>query len=277
MKVSGDLCPAYFGNVSIQEELARLYDNQFESTTLELKWERQYYLDESDGSLFDKMLDPSKNKYELYNFSAHEFKERLFDAALAKVTVGIATVNFWAWSDAVYLYQSHFADTVQELGGKRVHLKGISDEVVRELISMYAIILQERVIGAIKHMESGAMSYAKYGLERLGSGNEWRSIEREIYETFPFMKTPESAEEKNMYVDLLYFLQIISALFSRSRLNLFTSLQNMYRIYNGGQDVKDPLADVVKETPFYRIISILDEWREELVVSKSKVVINDPF
>lgn len=279
LKISGDSMPVYMGNIALQQELSAIYDDQFLSTDLEANWHKEYYLAESNSKVFKDMQDPAKNKYQLYNFSSMQFKDRLFDAGIAKGTVGIATTNFWAWSDAVYLYEREYSGTYQTMSGKKIFMKPISVEVRNELISLYALILQERVISAIKHVDNGANGYAKYGLERLALGNDWPSIEREVYDTFPFMKEASDIDKKNLYLEVMYFFKMISSLFGKGRLDVFSNLNRMYQHYNGGKALLEPLSPIVKQSPFYEIIQISDQWRESLlesIVVETKVA-DDPF
>lgn len=79
-------------------------------------------------------------------------------------------------------------------------------------------------------------------------------------------------------ISLLFYLAI---LFSRNRFNMFQHLGAMYSLYNDGREPKDPLHPDTKDTMFYRIVSLVDQWRAEC--SKTKTAVNkavaveDPF
>lgn len=271
----------YFGNELIQKELYNLYDNQFESTLLEKQWQEIYYAAESSIELFYDMEDPNKNKYTLYSFTSSELKNRLFDAAIAKTTVGMATTQYWAWSDAVNLYFSKNSGQMIELNGNRFRGKILTDEVRKELISLYAIILQEKVIGAIKHVENGADGYKQFMLERLANTEE-RFIRRSLTEDMSFvLSTRANTLEDQLKAEVLEMLLYLAALFGSKRFNMFQHLGAMYSLYNGGREPKDPLDPRTKETTFYKIISLIDEWRAECskikVIEKLLATVEDPF
>ena len=272
----------YFGTEAIQTELEALYDNQFESTLLERQWHEIYYAAESDAGLFDDMTNVKKNAYQLYSFTSSDLKNRLFDAAIAKTTVGVATTQYWAWSDAVNLYYQKYNGQMLDINGNRFRSKYITDEVRKELISLYAIVLQEKVIGAIKQVENGADGYKRFMLERLANGSEKRFVLQALQEDMAFvLPGKENTAENQLKGEVISMLFYLATLFSRNRFNMFQHLGAMYSLYNGGREPKDPLHPDTKDTMFYRIVSLVDEWRAEC--SKTKTVVNkavaveDPF
>ena len=277
----GDLLPIYFGSERVQKWIEDNIDNQFETTQIEKEWQKIYYAAESDSSLFDDMLVPEKSKYKLYHFNSNDLKNRLFDAAIAKTTVGMGTTQYWAWSDAVSVYYSHLQGKRIKINGEYVTLARMNKEVRNELISLYAIILQEAVIGAIKHVENGAQGYQKFLLERMAQNSEKRSILNALRESLPFvLPGKEDTKENRLKGETLKMLFYVAALFSRTRLNLFSDLGAMYSMYNGGKQPDHELNPMIKQTTFYKIVSLIDEWREECTVHKSTskmVILDDPF
>lgn len=247
-----------------------MYDNQFESTLFEAEWEKIYYAAESDAGLFDDMLNPKKNQYELYSFTTVNLKNRMFDAAIAKTTVGVATTQYWAWSDAVTLYYNRLNGKRITINGETFTLKKMSNDVRKELISFYAIILQELVIGAIKHVENGSQGYQRFMLERMAQSNERRYILAALQESVPFMlpNSREETSENQLKAEVLQFMFYIATLFSKTRLDLFGDLGQLYSQYNGGKAPTKELNPLVNETTFYQIISLIDTWKADCVKPK---------
>ena len=77
----------------------------------------------------------------------------------------------------------------------------------------------------------------------------------------PFMSI--NGNNDVLKADVLNMLFYTTALFSSSRLDYFSELQRMYSHYNGGKELDEPLSDIIKETTFYNIISVIDEWKRE--------------
>lgn len=273
----GDLAPVFFGNLEIQNAIANNYDKQFESTFVEQEWQKQYYLDESDSSLFEDM---KTGVYKLYNFTSSDLKNRLIDSSIAKTTVGVGTVQYWLWSDAVNLYYSKYSGQIIELSGQKFKLKTMSNEIRKELISLYACILQTSVIGAIKHIEGGSNSYQKFLLEQIAVNSNknfiLNSLKNEYKFIYPNGKNDPENNLKNEIINMLFY---VSALFSKTRLDLFSSFGAVYSLYNGGKIPTIDISDETKKTVFYNIINVIDEWRSKCKDSttNTSVVIEDPF
>jgi hypothetical protein len=272
----GDLMPIYFGDAGIQECIKSHYYDQFETTQVESEWEHLYYLDESDASLMVDMQDPIKNRYCLYEFSSVDLKDRLFDASLAKNTVGMGTTQFWTWSDAVNLYYNEYSGRMKVVNGERMRMMRMSDEVRKELISAYAIILQMRVIGAIKHMEGGSKSYQLFMLENLGNIANKPKVIKEIQSDLAFLhpRSSDSDRMKVMKTEMIQLIFYISSLFREKGLGLFKNLGEMYGLYNKGEKLPDGkvLSDEIKLTSFYEIVSIIDSWRDEAQASQKLLI-----
>ena len=93
------------------------------------------------------------------------------------------------------------------------------------LISLYAIVLQEKVIGAIKHVENGADGYKRFMLERLANGSEKRFVLQALQEDMAFvLPGKENTPENQLKGEVISMLFYLATLFSRNRFNMFHHL-----------------------------------------------------
>lgn len=225
MKISGDLLPLFILNYEGQQ-LLKLFKLEHVLTE-EREWHRAYKAKEFSSTMDLTVV----HKYQLHYLSYDDYSNYLINAVVAKNNIGVATLDIWAFSMMLEVYQQYCLDNKYVYQKKDVatSLTRISPHEARLLGYTYTRLVQEMVIEGIKHTSNGSKDFDVYFLKSIGKQENEKKIRSDLSKVFGL---------SNELIDKLLFI----IRFSEDNNDLSKACRNFISLYNKGRFPADSEA-----------------------------------
>lgn len=232
----GDLLPLFVLNHEGQELL-----KTFELKNIvpkELEWHKAYYNKEYSSTMDLKV----EHKYKVYYVTWQDYYNFLINACVAKGNIGLSTLDIWAFSSMLEVYQQYGDDNnwLYKKKGENIPMVKLTPMEYKELGYIYTRLVQEMVVEGIKHTSNGSKDFDIYFLKSIGTKANERKIRKDLRQIFGV---------DNALIDKLLFI----IRFSKDNNDLIKASQNVISLYNKGKFPYDSEA--------------LDNWEESLINS----------
>lgn len=227
----GDLFPVFVPNYKGQQLLK---DYKLESILEEeLTWHEAYKNKE-----FSSTMDLEvKHSYKLHYLSYEDYSDFLINAVVAKNNIGVATLDIWAFSMILEVYQQYCKDNNYTYQKRDIpsSMVRITPHEAKLLGYTYTRLVQEMVIEGIKHTQNGSKDFDMYFLKSIGKLENEKKIRRDLSGIFGL---------DNSLIDKLFFI----IRFAEDNYDLSKACRNFISLYNKGRFPSDSEA--------------LDHWEE---------------
>lgn len=172
-----------------------------------------------------------EHKYELHYLSYTDYSTYLVNAVVSKNNIGVATLDIWAFSMVLEIYQKYCEENnylYQKKDGA-TPLTRISKHEAQLLGYTYTRLVQECVIEGIKHVSNGSKGFDMYFLKSIGKEENEKKIRSDLTSTFGL---------SDVLVDKLLFI----VRFANDNHDLIKGCKNFISLYNKGRFPTDPEA-----------------------------------
>ena len=214
----GDLFPLFVMDYKGQK-LLRI----FKLTNIlpeELEWHKKYKLKEFSST---HALE-EQHSYKLHLITSKQYSHFLNNAVTAKGNIGLASLDIWAFSMIVEVYQAYCKDNNFKYQKKNsvTALTMITDAEAKLLVYTYTRLVQEMVIEGVKHVKNGSKDFDMYFLKNIGDPKHERKIRQDMNVLFGL--------SSNMIDKLLFIIR-----FAEDNNNMSKACRNFLSLYNKGR------------------------------------------
>ena len=214
----GDLFPLFFLDYKGQKLL-----RNFKLTNVlpeELEWHKKYKLKEFSSTHALEV----EHTYKLHLITTQQYSKFLNNAVTAKGNIGLASLDIWAFSMIVEVYQSFCIDNDYRYQKKKgvTALTLITDAEAKLLVYTYTRLVQEMVIEGVKHVKNGSKDFDMYFLKNIGDPKHERKIRQDMNQLFGL--------SSDMIDKLLFIIR-----FAEDNNNMSKACRNFLSLYNKGR------------------------------------------
>lgn len=221
----GDLFPLFFLDYKGQQLLRK-----YKLTGIlpeELEWHEKYKLKEfsSTNALQEDHV------YKLHLITTKQYSHFLNNAVTAKGNIGVASLDIWAFSMIVEVYQQYCIDNNYRYQKKNgvAALTTVTPSEAKLLVYTYTRLVQEMVIEGVKHVKNGSKDFDMYFLKNIGDPKHERKIRQDMNKLFGL---------SSAMVDKLLFI----IRFAEDNNDMSKACRNFLSMYNKGRSPKDSEA-----------------------------------
>lgn len=205
----------------------------------EIKWINEYIEGEYETTFDLDLTKPSVYRLYITYKSAINSKgevvhkkfycQFLLNSSIAKKNIGSATLDIWALTIILQCYQQYCKINNFKYVKKGNVVTTLRTEITEEdllyLSYVYTLLVQDRVIEAIKHVEEGSASFQMYFLSEMPKGNNFKLISNQL--------------RKDFNIPDVYIKKLINVVAFAHDCKLLKASRNFISIHNKGRFPQD--------------------------------------